>query len=279
MFWFYRYSVLNTKEIGDLLGMALKNLVEKYRHILPRIHLIGHSLGAQICGTAGRYLTRNTVGNLTLPRISGLDPASPCFYDKEHYEEELITLSRNDADWVDLIHSNPGIFGRAAADGHVDFYANGVHEQNGCGIDFICSHNRAWAYYAETVFRGNERNLLASKCSGGRTNLDWTTCKNEPVHPMGYLAKKGAIEEGVYYLKTNSTCPYGLNHSSNSIGSKHFCSIFEKAILSFIGEGINNIKENVKENVIAFKNNIKDFIEKPFKSFWNYTKNKLNLLV
>lgn len=63
---------------------------------------IGHSLGAHIAGSAGRNLQYKT--NKLLPRITGLDPASPCFN-----EGEVLTgLARGDAVFVDIIHSNSG---------------------------------------------------------------------------------------------------------------------------------------------------------------------------
>lgn len=41
-----------------------------------------------------------------LPRITGLDPANPCF----NQGENLTGLARGDAEFVDVIHSNPGSY-------------------------------------------------------------------------------------------------------------------------------------------------------------------------
>lgn len=65
------------------------------------IHLIGHSLGAQICGAAGRNFKQLTV-TLILSRITGLDPANPCF----NNGEVLSGLFRGDALFVDVIHTS-----------------------------------------------------------------------------------------------------------------------------------------------------------------------------
>lgn len=80
---------------------------------------VGHSLGAHICAEAGRAFTVLT--NDSLPRITGLDPARPCF----RAGELLTTLRRGDAAFVDIIHSNPGVLGIRDSIGDIDFYPNG----------------------------------------------------------------------------------------------------------------------------------------------------------
>jgi Lipase len=58
-----------------------------------------------------------------LPRITGLDPANPCFNEGE----VLSGLMRGDADFVDVIHTNVGVLGRRDPMGDVDFYPNGYN--------------------------------------------------------------------------------------------------------------------------------------------------------
>lgn len=72
-----------------------------------------------MCGYAGRTFTRLT--DQQLPRITGLDPAQPCFNEGQR----LNGLQRGDAAFVDIIHSNPGILGIKDPIGDVDFYPNG----------------------------------------------------------------------------------------------------------------------------------------------------------
>ena len=65
-------------------------------------HIIGHSLGAQASGHLGREYIRGT-GN-KVGRITGLDPAKPWF----DFQDVGVKLSKNDAHFVDIIHTNSG---------------------------------------------------------------------------------------------------------------------------------------------------------------------------
>ena len=63
----------------------------------------------------------------------GLDPAEPYF----QYTDPAVRLDRNDAKFVDVIHSDvasimSGGFGMSQSCGHVDFFLNGGVNQPGC---------------------------------------------------------------------------------------------------------------------------------------------------
>ena len=65
-----------------------------------KMHFIGHSLGAHVVGHAARLLKLN---GMTVDRITGLDPAEPCF--EAGYGKHK-RLTREDAKFVDIIHSD-----------------------------------------------------------------------------------------------------------------------------------------------------------------------------
>ena len=70
------------------------------------IHLVGHSLGAHIMGFVAKKLkfSRDSNGYPWLvSRISALDPAQPCF---QNESDTRLRISRNDAAFVDVIHTN-----------------------------------------------------------------------------------------------------------------------------------------------------------------------------
>lgn len=197
----YTWSAFNTNDLGKALAEGLKELINY--ETVDKVHLIGHSLGAHIVGAAGRHF--QTLTNLSVPRITGLDPANPCFNEGE----SLSGICRGDADFVDIIHSNAKVLGKRDPLGDVDFYPNGVVSvQPGC-LNPACSHARAWELYAETVYPGKEDNMLAVKCNS-ILSLDTGACPGQSI-PLGYACPKTA--KGNYFLKTNDQSPFGKSQA------------------------------------------------------------------
>ncbi|GAB0093471.1 phospholipase A1 [Sergentomyia squamirostris] len=193
----YTWSALNTEDLGVIVAPAVADLT---KHVnVSRFHLIGHSLGAHIVGATGRYF--QDITGKSLPRITGLDPARPCF----NQGEALSGLGRGDADLVDIIHSNSNGLGKKEPIGDVDFYPNGVKVlMPGC-FDITCAHARAWQYYAESVLPGNENAFQATRCNS-LSSYTQKKCNYRPI-PMGYTTPLTA--KGNYFLETNSEPPYG----------------------------------------------------------------------
>lgn len=97
----YSWSAQNTDTIGRYLAEGIQSLAEIID--IEKLHIIGHSLGAQIMGSAARNYSDLT-DNL-LPHVTGLDPAFPCFNEGK----VLTILSASDAEFVDNIITTPGI--------------------------------------------------------------------------------------------------------------------------------------------------------------------------
>ncbi|XP_058823270.1 vitellogenin-3-like [Topomyia yanbarensis] len=193
----YTWSSFNTNNLGESLGDGLAKLVQYVP--VESIHLIGHSLGAHIVGAAGRRFQE--LKGFNLPRITGLDPANPCFNEGE----SLSGLSRGDADLVDVIHSNVRVLGKRDPIGDIDFYPNGLNSiQPGC-YTIICSHSRAWEYYAESVYPGNERNFIGVKCNGLSALISGLCRRQKAV--MGYAVSNNV--RGNFFLRVNSDAPFG----------------------------------------------------------------------
>lgn len=121
---FYLTVASQTKQVGQIVAEFIDELVDRGVNI-NKIHLIGHSLGAHVCGYAGRFF------NGKIRRITGLDPARPSF--------EIVNilglqgLGKTDARFVDVIHTSAGFEGYRKAIGHADFYPNdGEPPQPGC---------------------------------------------------------------------------------------------------------------------------------------------------
>lgn len=60
--------------------------------------------------------------------FKGLDPALPFFTSSDHRSK----LDKSDARFVDVIHTNVGVFGKIEPSGHIDFYVNGGKTQIAC---------------------------------------------------------------------------------------------------------------------------------------------------
>ncbi|KAK9507430.1 hypothetical protein O3M35_007284 [Rhynocoris fuscipes] len=136
----------------DIVGLCTAKLLNSLFTMRPesvsceRTHVIGFSLGAHCAGDTGKYLIEM---GCTLPWITGLDPALPLF--SEITSNQEWTIEKNDAEFVDIIHTNAGWKGQLAAHGHADFYINSGYIQPGCIYNSSCDHVRAVEIYRESI--------------------------------------------------------------------------------------------------------------------------------
>lgn len=126
----------------------------------------------------------------------------PCF----NTGTKLPGLSRGDAVFVDVIHTNPGALGQEKQVGDIDTYAGGLPLQPGC-FSIVCSHTRSCYIYAESVYPGQENNFQATECASMYA-LKSNLCRN-PSISIGYNVPKTA--KGKYFMETNAKSPYGNN--------------------------------------------------------------------
>lgn len=141
-------------------------------------------------------------------------------------------LSRGDAEFVDIIHSNPGALGKRDPIGDADFYPNGYNYcffliniffifillcrsldplPPGC-FTIVCAHARAYEFYAESVYPGNENSFMGVKC-GSLNALNLGYCPGKKF-PMGFAVPKNL--KGNYFLKTKANSPFG-NESKSKV--------------------------------------------------------------
>ncbi|KAF4518309.1 hypothetical protein B566_EDAN005878, partial [Ephemera danica] len=90
--------------------------------------------------------------------------------------------------------------------GHADFYPNGgTGDMPGCGlIEFtgICSHERAYIYYIESI---STTNFVSKLCTSWRDYKNGD-CDNNEAQPMGDMVSHSAL--GNYYLETWPNPPF-----------------------------------------------------------------------
>jgi len=210
----YFQAAANTRVVGAHIA-SLVLVAEQMGASPSSSHVIGHSLGAHIAGSAGRKL------NGRLGRISGLDPAAPLF---DGYEYD-VKLDRTDAQFVDVIHTDAeplheAGLGSVQNNAHVDFYPNGGEDMPGCppskidlvsllsgGIDSLsgdvsCSHNRAPLYFLASI----HDNLFQSYPCADRTQPQLCNVCGSGCTSMGYHATPDF--SGVYVLNTGENYPY-----------------------------------------------------------------------
>ncbi|XP_049620448.1 pancreatic lipase-related protein 2-like [Suncus etruscus] len=165
----YTQAVHNIRVVGAEIAYFLNELSSKLGYPLEDVHIIGHSLGAHAAGEVGRRLGGH------LGRITGLDPAQPCFQGGP----EEVRLDPSDAMFVDVIHTDTAPYipnlglGMSQKVGHLDFFPNGGKYMPGCqkniistivdinGLwegtrDFVaCNHLRSYKYYSSSILQPN----------------------------------------------------------------------------------------------------------------------------
>lgn len=135
----YPSAVINTRQAGECTASLLTNLYKRERlratdpvvriFQLKDLHVIGFSLGAHVAGFASNSV-EDSVGQ-KFRRITALDPALPFFATPLKDWK----LDKTDAGFVDVIHTNGGVFGKLENCGHIDFYVNGGLLQPHCMED------------------------------------------------------------------------------------------------------------------------------------------------
>ncbi|XP_039757387.1 phospholipase A1 VesT1.02-like, partial [Pararge aegeria] len=195
--WEYFRSSTHVRFMGQKFGTLLTELIMRGVNA-SKVTLVGHSLGAHIAGIAGTKVKDKT--GTRIARITGLDPAGPCFSNIDIGAR----LDSTDAEYVDVIHTNAGMLGLQEPVGHKDFYPNNGMSQPGC-IFSTCDHSRAWELYAESISSPNH--FPARKCD------NWTMfqnglCAKNAVTYMGLNSRPGDL--GIYFLTTGSSPPYSM---------------------------------------------------------------------
>uniref|UniRef100_A0A673TJ81 Triacylglycerol lipase n=1 Tax=Suricata suricatta TaxID=37032 RepID=A0A673TJ81_SURSU len=222
----YTQASQNTRIVGAELAYFVEVLQSAFGYSPSDVHIIGHSLGAHAAGEAGRRM------NGTIGRITGLDPAEPCF----EGTPELVRLDPSDALFVDVIHTDaapviPNMgFGMSQTTGHLDFFPNGGKEMPGCqkniisqivdieGIwegtrDFVaCNHLRSYKYYSESILSPD--GFASYPCASYRAfkSNKCFPCPDEGCPQMGHYADKFAgrisSEPQQFFLNTGDSSKF-----------------------------------------------------------------------
>ena len=222
----YSDAVANTRVVGLEIGYLVNWMIREFGVDPAKVHLIGHSLGAQISGYAGEKI-------FGLGRISGLDPAGPYFTNMPTY----VRLDTSDAIFVDNYHTDGAQvivlgYGTSQPMGHLDFYPNGGRAQPGCdpvttsifalrpgnlrddaGQLLGCSHLRAITLYRDSLVQS----CLAIECadygafSAGECRYcgdNGERCSQFGIRASEYTQKRWTNVK--MYLDTHAQAPFCL---------------------------------------------------------------------
>lgn len=185
----YDWAKKRVRDVGKVVAEFLDNLLANDLSKWRQLTIVGHSLGSHIAGIAGRNVKNGRVGT-----IVALDPAGPLF----NFKDVRSRLTRKDAEYVEVIHTNGDCYGMKEAIGTADFYPNGGKRQPGC-YDDVCHHSRSIDIFVESI--GNENKFHATKC---RVAID-----NPSVKMGGEPGNRNKKVFGTFCLKTSSRRPFG----------------------------------------------------------------------
>ena len=206
----YPQAATNTRLVGRQIALLVDNIVQNEKlSSAELVQLVGHSLGGQTAGYAGKYFTDLT--NNKIGKITGLDPAGPGFEieDMPDRDRHLIHLYKTDATFVDVIHTTGGPLtemglGMTSSVGHADFYPNGGVKQPGCHQP-NCHHSRAYQYWISSV----KRNCFQAWSCSSYEDFQAETCSKGVFNTnrLGYYSTKPRTSSS-FYLDTTGHKPY-----------------------------------------------------------------------
>ncbi|XP_019890950.2 LOW QUALITY PROTEIN: phospholipase A1 [Musca domestica] len=182
------------EDLGFLLAEFMRFLHLKENLYFGDVYLIGHSLGAQIAGSAGKQIHPFRINT-----IFALDPAGPKFRDINDNKR----LDPSDADYVESIQTSSSL-GFEDPVGHATFYPNFGKDQKKCYI-YGCSHSRAYNYFAESIT--SEKGFWGTLCQR-QSDKEWILSTSGVEFKMG--GEPSTPKRGTFYVKTNGEPPYAL---------------------------------------------------------------------
>ncbi|XP_043277037.1 pancreatic triacylglycerol lipase-like isoform X2 [Venturia canescens] len=200
----YESAAKEVELIGEKIALFMQYLVRNTHLDLSRVTFVGYDMGAHVMGVAS---------NKMVPRVNTIVGLDPPFHEFEGLEEAK-KLNRGSANYVQIIHTNGGFYGSKKAVGHADFYPNSGTTQPGCYDDNICSHKRAWEYFAESI--NSQTGFYGEKCLTHEHLTSLVTNPNEAIAcDLGVFGKMGGHDpahdiQGIFHLQTRAEAPFAI---------------------------------------------------------------------
>lgn len=182
------------EDLSTLLAIVKEAKDNKY------IHIVGFDIGAHVAGNAGRGVK----ARFDVDRITGLSPTG-----RSYGGSNTLRLSRNDATYVEIIHTDGGLFGNGigTAIGHSDFFVNGGFNQPGC-LTNSCCHRRSWEIFEASLHPQFVH--LGFRCDS-MIQVNLNTCRGLTLHMGDATINKGVPtpdSSTLYRANTGKIYPY-----------------------------------------------------------------------
>ncbi|XP_065356581.1 phospholipase A1 2-like [Calliphora vicina] len=190
----YFHVVRLIETFGAYVAQFTNYLAEKAQIKYDDIYLIGHSLGAQIAGAAGKRSWPNRYNT-----IFALDPAGPKFRKKS----TDFRIDPTDAKYVESIQTSRNL-GFLEPTGNATFYPNYGSYQKKCYY-VGCSHIRAYKMFVESL--NSPLGFYGLKCL--RRQREWN-CNDTDTRDYRMGGEPSIPKSGLFYVDTNSKEPFAL---------------------------------------------------------------------
>nr|ABC48945.1 yolk protein 3 [Glossina morsitans morsitans] len=191
----YFHVVHLIETFGTKVAEFTHKLHEKVGIDYDDIYLIGHSLGAQIAGAAGKRLQPHRYNT-----IFALDPAGPKF----RRRTINFRIDPTDANYVETIQTSR--LGFVDPTGNATFYPNFGLSQKNC-LQPACSHTRSYKFFAESII--STAGFWGIRCNRSM-HYNWECDKSIRYgeYPMG--GDPSIQKSGIFYVETNDKQPFAL---------------------------------------------------------------------
>jgi len=183
----------HVNSVGEVIARFLDNL--RAANLLPdfsRVTCIGQSLGAHVCGAAGKRVTLGRINT-----IIGLDPAGPLFL----VGNPTNRLDSGDAEYVENIHTDTVQYGIGAPIGHTDWFPNGGSNMPAT----LCDHAIAANYFADSI----NSNLLWGRTCISMAAMNANLCFGAGASMGGEPSNFRLSLRGIFRMATNPSSPFG----------------------------------------------------------------------
>ncbi|KAM3966212.1 lipase member H-A-like isoform 2-T2 [Aphomia sociella] len=193
------------RTVGKHVGEMLYNLTLHNVDFDPKkLELVGLSLGAQTMSFAAK--TFKALSGTKLDRLTGLDPAGPCFRNLDPEQH----LNKDDAEFIDVMIVNMNGLGMAYPQGHVNYYVSGGEYQPAdvywSVCDSLCSHLKTFLLWY-TALRYPD-SFIALQCDSIEQAKERNCYDRQPMVTNVLGLKVDRTKQGIFYLAITYNFPY-----------------------------------------------------------------------